>query len=128
MPRGGFHSTELPVQVLTLWSVGFETPRIMELLGLSQRTVQNMIRKGKERGFRPEESYRVKLEYVEDGKRSRRPAEITEAIQNSVIAPVTADRAGREDSSEILAYEAGISHSSVLCILHRHGLIIANSS
>jgi hypothetical protein len=85
------------------------------------------VKKGKERGYRPEESYRIKLEFIEDSKRSG-PVEINKTVQNSVISLVTADRAGREKSSEILAFEAGISHSSVLRILHKHGLIIAKPS
>jgi hypothetical protein len=53
--------------------------------------------------------YHVKPEIVEDSKCSRRSVEINEAIQNSVISSVTADRIGREKSSEMLAFEAGIS-------------------
>lgn len=105
MPRGGFHSTELRVQVLTLWALDYRTEQICKLLDLSPRTVQNLVKKGKDRGYRPSECFRVKLEFVEDGKRSGRPVEIIEAVQSSVIASVSADRAGREKSSEILAFE-----------------------
>jgi hypothetical protein len=38
------------------------------------------VKKGKERGYRPKESYRVKLEFIEDSKRSGRPIEINKAI------------------------------------------------
>ncbi|CBF87508.1 hypothetical protein AN9381.2 [Aspergillus nidulans FGSC A4] len=128
MPRGGFHPVELRVQVLTLSAIGFSTEKISKSLNLSPRTVQSIVKKGRDRGYRPEVSLRVQLEFVEDRKRSGRPVEITEATQNTVITSVTADRAGREKLSEILAYEAGISHSSVLCILHSHGFVIAKPS
>jgi hypothetical protein len=35
---------------------------------------------------------------------------------------VRVNRAGREKSSEVLAYELGISYSSVLRMLHREGM------
>jgi transposase len=70
----------------------------------------------------------VKLEYVEDGKRSGRPKEISEATDMAVLASVKQDRNGREKSSEILAFEAGISHSSVLRILHKDGFTIVEPS
>lgn len=113
MPRGGFHPVELRVQVLTLSAIGFSTEKISKSLNLSPRTVQSIVKKGRDRGYRPEVSLRVQLEFVEDRKRSGRPVEITEATQNTVITSVTADRAGREKSSEILAYEAGVLNSAL---------------
>jgi transposase len=95
---------------------------------LSDSTVRNIITKGKNRGYNPTENLRIKLEFIEDGKRSGRPKEISEATEQAVISSVTKDRNGREKSSEILAFEAGISHSSVLRILHKHGLVIAKPS
>jgi transposase len=68
------------------------------------------------------------MEFVEDAKRAGRPKEITEAIEKSVIQSITKDQSGREKSSEILANEAGISHSSVLRILKRHGFVVVKPS
>lgn len=107
MPVTGFHSTELRVQVLTLWGVKFSAKQISDLLDLPILTVRNLIKKGQDRGFNPDESLRIKLDFVQDGKRSGRPKEISQAIEDAVIASVTLDRAGREKSSENLAYEAG---------------------
>jgi transposase len=84
-----------------------------------------MIEKGQNRGYNPAHSFRVLLEYVEDGKRSGRPKEISEATEQGILASVAQDRNGREKSSEILAFEAGISHSSVLRILHKHDFVVA---
>jgi hypothetical protein len=89
-----------------------------------------MIKRGKDRGYNPNQTGSLRLEarYIEDGKRSGRPKEICEATEQAILTSVTKDRNGREKSSEILAYEAGISHSSVLRILHKHGLVIAKPS
>jgi hypothetical protein len=65
---------------------------------------------------------------VEDEQKSGRPKEISQEKEQSIISSVTKDRSGREKSSEILAYEAGISHSSVCAILKKHGLVIAKPS
>lgn len=42
--------------------------------------------------------------------------------EQQLLDSVRADRAGREKSSEVLAYECGISRSSALRILHKYGL------
>lgn len=94
MPVNGFHTTELRVQVLTLWAVQYKTEQIANILDLPPRTVLNIIKKGKDRGYRPSENFRVKLSYVEDEKRPGRPVKASKAIQNSEIAPVSADHAG----------------------------------
>ncbi|EAA57826.1 predicted protein [Aspergillus nidulans FGSC A4] len=54
MPRGGFHPVELRVQVLTLSAIGFSTEKISKSLNLSPRTVQSIVKKGRDRGYRPE--------------------------------------------------------------------------
>lgn len=128
MPKTGFHPIELRIQVLSLAAYGLETKEIALELELPLRTIQTMIRRARDRGFDPRISKRVRMEFVEDAKRSGRPKEITPEKDNAIIQSVSKDRAGREKSSEILAYEAGISHSSVLWILKRHGFVIAKPS
>ena len=56
-----------------------------------------------------------------DGERSGRPKEITEEMEQGLLVSVRSDRSGREKSSEVLAYEAGISYRSALRILKKHG-------
>jgi transposase len=125
MPASGFHEDGIRVQILTLWAIDWSTKDISQRLGVPPRTIQDLIRKAKDRGYHPHESLRIKKEYYEDRKRSGRPKEITPAIEQAVIQSVTRDRAGREKSSEMLAFEAGISISSVLRILHSHGFSIS---
>jgi hypothetical protein len=59
--------------------------------------------------------------YVCDGVRPGRPIEIGEDVETGLIANLSKDRVGREKSSEVLAYEAGISVSSALKILRKNG-------
>jgi hypothetical protein len=66
--------------------------------------------------------------YAEDAKRSSQPKEIIPEKERAIIESVSKDRNGREKSSEILAYEVGISHSSVIRILKRNGFVIAKPS
>ena len=45
-----------------------------------------------------------------------------EVKEQEVLTIVRQDRAGREKSSEVISYEADISFTSVLRILHKHNL------
>lgn len=128
MPASGFYPPELRVQILTLYAIGLRTNIIATYLQVRQRTVQDLIKRAKERGFKLEDSIRVKKEYFEDNKRSGRPKEITSAIKSALIKSVTKDRSGREKSSKMLAFEAGISLSSALRILHAYSFTVAKPS
>ena len=88
---------------------------------MKERSAQYIFQKAKKRGYDPLENPRILQHHVEDGNRSGRPKEITEEIEQNLVDLVTADRAGREKSSEVLAYETGISSSSALNVLHKHG-------
>jgi transposase len=81
-----------------------------------------MKKKAFERGFRPDQDPRILDYYVVDGPRSGRPKEITVETEQCLLNSVRANRAGREKSSEVLAYECGISSISALRILHKYGL------
>lgn len=74
MPVNGYHSFELRVQILTLHGLGYKNQDIATLLEVPVRTIQELIKKARTRGYNPEVSLRVKKEYIEDGKRSGRPS------------------------------------------------------
>lgn len=128
MPCNAYHPLEIWVQVLILWAIGWRKEFICHYLDLPPRTVENIIKEGQNRGYNPAQSLWVSHDFVKDGNRTGHPKEISEATEQAVIASVTKDCNGHEKSSEILAYEAGISHSSVLRILHKHRLVIAKPS
>jgi len=88
---------------------------------VKERTQRNIKKRAFERGFRPDIDPRILECYVIDGERPGRPKEISEEVEEGLLANVRNDRAGRSKSSEVLAYEANISNSSALRILHKHG-------
>jgi transposase len=119
--RGSYHPVTVRVQALTLAYCGVDIKHIEATTGMPRQTIQYWIKKARERGYNPEIDPRILPVYVEDGKRTGRPKEITEATEQAILESISKDRNGREKSSEILAFEAGISYSSVLRILKRHG-------
>ncbi|KAI7978398.1 hypothetical protein EIK77_007679 [Talaromyces pinophilus] len=87
------------------------------MLNMPQNSVYNIVKRAREHGYDPTVNPRIEHEHVANKERSGRPKVVTEAIEASIIASITKDRAGREKSAEYLAYEAGISESSVLRLL-----------
>jgi len=109
-------------QALTLSSLGYKPRDIASWLKMSERSVYSIIRKARERGFDPQVDARILNHFVEDGYRPGRPKEIKETVEKEVLDDVRRDRASREKSIEVLAYEHGISTSSIGLILHKNGL------
>jgi Transposase len=110
------------IHCLSLIVEGFSGPYIEAKTGVARSAQVKIRKKAFERGFQPDQDPRIFERYVEDGARSGRPKTITPAIEQQLLDTVRADRAGREKSSEVLAYESGISCASALRILHKHGL------
>jgi hypothetical protein len=119
---GNRYSLAQRIQALTLLAEGFTWQAVQEKTGMTQRTQSDLKKKAFARGFDPVVSPRILESYVIDGDRSGRPVEITDEVKAGLIANVVRDRAGREKSSDILAYEAGVSTTSALSILQDFGL------
>jgi hypothetical protein len=81
-----------------------------------------MKKKAFERGFRLDQDPRILDYYVIDGPRSGRPKKILIEKEQDLLNSVRANRAGREKSSEVLAFKCGISPASALRILHKYDL------
>jgi transposase len=107
---------------LILTVEGFLGRDIERKTGIKPSTQTYIKKKAFKRGFRPDQDPQILDFYVQDGARSGRPKEVTTEIEHAVLESVRANRAGREKSSEVLAYEQGISASSVLRLLYKHGL------
>jgi hypothetical protein len=75
---------------------------------MTDRAQRYLRKKAHNRGFRPDIDPRVLEHYVVDGARLGRPKEISEEIEAALLANVRSSRSGREKSSEVLAYEAGV--------------------
>ena len=110
------------IQCLTLLAEGFSFAAVEEKTGVKERTQRNIRKKARERGFCPEQDPRILESYVVDGDKSGRPKEISVEKEEALLASVRNDRAGREQSSEVLGYEQDISYASALRILHKYGL------
>jgi len=120
--RGNRYSLAQRVQALTLLSEGFSIKQVESKLRIPARTVRNIRQKAHDRGYRPEEDPRILEHHVEDGLHPGRPKEIDSSVEIRLLDSVRKDRNGREKSSEVLAYEAGISPASALRILQKYGL------
>ena len=79
--------------------------------GVKPRT-QRAIKKAQDRGYNPDEDPRILESYVVDDVRPGRPRVISEDQKEELLSMVRVNRAGREKSSEVLAYELDISYSS----------------
>ena len=110
------------VHCLALIAEGFSHQDITRKTGVSQSSQSRIKKRAFKRGFRPEINPRILDSYVEDRPRTGRPKEITIKTEEALLKEVRADRAGREKSSEVLAYNQNISVSSALQILKKHGL------
>jgi transposase len=120
--RGHRHTIIQRVQCLTLLAEGFSGRDIKKKTGVKPSAQSYIKKRAYDRGFRPEQDPRILDYYVQDGARSGRPKEITLTTEQRLLKSVKLDRSGREKSSEVLAYECGISRSSALRILHKYGL------
>jgi transposase len=120
--HGARYSIVQKVQALTLLTEGFTVRDVQAKTGIPERTLYRIKATAKERGFQPEIDPRITEAYVEDGERPGRPREINEAIEQRLLANVRENRSGREKSSEVLAYEVGISRRSAIRILYKYGL------
>jgi hypothetical protein len=115
-------STAARIHALALLSEGFKHAYITQRKGLSDRALSRLKKKAFERGFWPEDDPRILEDYVVDAPCSGRPKEITQEKEQALLDSVRKNRAGREKSSEVLAYEQNISLQSALRILKKHNL------
>lgn len=120
--HGHRYSLAQRIQALTLISEGFSTQFVEAKTGMKQRTQSDLKKKAIARGYDPVVDPRINEWYVQDGNKKGRPVEITDEVEDELLTNVRKDRSGREKSSEVLAYEAGISSSSALRVLHKHHL------
>jgi hypothetical protein len=120
--RGHRYTTAQRIHCLALLAEGFPAAVVEKKTGVTARSQSNIWKKAKKRGFEPDKDPFVLKTYVVDGERSGRPKEILKDQEDELLKSVQNNRAGREKSSEVLAYEQGISYSSALRILHKYGL------
>lgn len=119
--NGRRYSIAQKAQVLALHGERFPKTYIAGRSGVSYNTVKRIIARAEKEGFDPQRDPRVLDGYIMNKEIPGRPKRIGNDVEQRLIASVTADRAGREKSSEVLAYEQLISVSSAQRILRNHG-------
>src|SRR5262245_25875959 len=97
--------------------MGMPKSMVQEQFDMSVSAQQRLYNNATARGWNPTKSLRVAEEHVVDSPRSGRPVTVTLAAKEQVLESVRKDRAGREKSTDVLAYEAAISRSSAHRIL-----------
>src|SRR6266516_1580934 len=110
------------VHCLALMTEGLWPAEIEKKTGVKPRTQRAIKKKAQDRGYNPDEDPRILESYVVDDVRPGRPQVISEDQKEALLSKVRINRAGREKSSEVLAFELGISYSSVLRMLHKEGM------
>jgi hypothetical protein len=79
--RGSYHPVTVRVQALTLAYYSVDIKHIEAITGIPRQIIQYWIKKARERGYNLEIDPRILPVYVEDGKRTGRPKEITKATK-----------------------------------------------
>ncbi|KAJ5711662.1 hypothetical protein N7488_005818 [Penicillium malachiteum] len=113
--------------VLTLISLGKSTEEIADFTGISQRTIQSILKRAKEKGFNPQnQTFSIEDIYIFDNPRSGRPRK-QEQVQSQTLEKVRLDCYGREKTCAMIAGELTsegilISPTTIWRVLKRAGM------
>jgi len=118
--RGKRWEEATKVQCLTFFSLGWTEDKIEQLLGVPTRTQRRIREVARQRGW-TKEGQVVLGKHVAMGKSSGRPQDVESLKNQRVVDIVTQNRAGREKSTDVIAYEAGLSKSTAHRLLSTAG-------
>ncbi|KAJ5723611.1 hypothetical protein N7488_001646 [Penicillium malachiteum] len=113
--------------VLTLISLGKSTEEIADRVNISQRAVQRILKRAKEKGFNPQDqALSIKDIYIFDNPRSGRPRK-QEGVKTETLEKVRLDRYGREKTCAMIAGELTsegilVSPATIWRVLKRAGM------
>ena len=93
------HDLGTRVQALALAEYGAPTKVVVDITGLSTRSINRLRKTARERGYDPEKSKIILTEYVADAPRSGRPKTTIPDKEEAVVNGVQKDRSGREMSA-----------------------------
>ena len=109
------------LQALALAEGGMKPAIAAERAGITgnagHKIISRLRTKARQRGYNPEISTILKMEYVEDGPRSGRPKKINPEMVQSVLNAPKRDENGREIPTAIIGEEFNLSASTVQRIL-----------
>lgn len=103
-------------------SIGTSTRQIQEWLGVPQSQSQRLLRKARNRGYRPEVDKTILQSYLEDGIKTGRRKEISIEAEAAILL------SANEKSSRVIAREHGISATSVQRIIRENNVHGENSN
>jgi transposase len=112
---------EQRLQALALAEKSIAAKVVQAITEVSVRSISDLKKKARSRGYDPQISRVLKLEYVEDAPRSGRPLKITPAIETVILDNVQADRHDRKKTADTLKYEHDVASSTILRMLKRNG-------
>lgn len=108
------------VQALALLEVGYTPAQIEVFIGVKKSAVHRFRRIAIERGYKPEESKKILLEYLVDAPRSGRP-KVTQAIEESIVSAITKNSTTRSLTGQALGLKFGVSARTIQRVLKRQG-------
>ena len=114
------HDPGTRLQALALAEAGCKT--YQAITKVSRQSVSRYRKIAIQRGYNPDVSKKLKLEYVTDAPRSGRPTIITPELEAVVLAAVRKNRNSREKTSFTLGFEQGISASTALRVLKKNNM------
>ena len=109
-------------QALTLAEIGHPMHEIMAITNLARSTIYRYKSMARKRGYDPTISRILKDEYLVDDPRSGRPPVLIEEQKKDLVTSVKKDRNNREKNAQCIAFEHGVSKSTVLRVLHAANL------
>jgi transposase len=123
----GKNDAAIRAQVLTLLQKGVSIDEIIKDTNYARRSIYNILKKAKDRGYDPLKDTRIFLSYVEDAPRSGRLKKCTPEIEEKVINIISPNSTTRELSTQKIAdtlaplIKGGISARTIYRILRRRG-------
>jgi hypothetical protein len=108
------------LQALALAEKDIAVKVMQAITEVSVRSISDLKKKARSRGYDSQISRILKLEYVEDVSRFDRSLKITSVIETVILNNVQADRHDREKTIDTLRYEHDVASSTILRMLKRN--------
>jgi transposase len=109
------------IQALACLELGYTPAQIEAYLGVSKSAIYRFRRIAIDRGYNPQESKKILLEYLVDAPRSGRPTKVTEAIEASIVSTLSQNSTTRSFTSEKLGLQFHLSASTIKRTRKRKG-------
>jgi transposase len=120
-PQNRSLHVEQRLQALSLTEHEIATKIVQTITEVSVRSISDLKKKARQRGYDPLVSRVLIIEYVIDDHRSGRPPKVTPAVEQAILNNVRQDRNDREKCSARLRYEHEVSSTTILRVLKRNG-------